>query len=278
MNVGLDIGASTTKGVILEDSIVVHQCSIQTKDAASSASETLEALLAKIGDRNAISLVAVSGGGSRRIGDTFLGFPVRKVDEIQAIGLGGLLLAKKRKGLVVSIGTGTAMVVAQEGGKKICHVGGTGVGGGTLLGLSKRMLGVDDFGALEDMASRGNANNVDLTVADIVGGPVGIVPAEATASNFGRLAGTATEDDIAAGVFNMVSQVIGVLAAMAAKAYRLEDDVILVGRPARSKMISGIISGTTELFGVRTCLPKDCEYCIAVGAAGHVSLVEKVSQ
>jgi len=272
---GLDIGASTTKGVILDDLIVVHRCSVQTEKAVSSASKALQDLLVKIGDKNAINLVAVSGGGSRKIGDTLLGLPVKKVDEIQAIGQGGLLLTNKRNGLVVSIGTGTAIVTAYEGGTVVSHVGGTGVGGGTLLGLSKRILGVDDFSVLEDMVLRGNPNNVDLTVADIVGGAVGIVPGEATASNFGRLNGVATEDDVAAGVFNMVCQVIGVLTGMAAKAYRLEDDVILVGRLVRSKVVSGIIDKTIKLLGVRARIPRDCEFCTAVGAAGYVLLANQ---
>jgi type II pantothenate kinase len=268
--VGLDIGASTTKGVILADSRVLHQYFIQTSEIVSSASNTLESLSAKIEDRGVIDLVAVSGGGSRKIGDRLLGLPVKRVDEIQAIGLGGLILAEKRKGLIVSVGTGTAMVAAYDEGKRVKHVGGTGVGGGTIMGLSKRTIGVDDFAVLEAMALRGDARKVDLTVADIVGGPIGIVPGEATASNFGRLTATATEDDMAAGIFNMVSQVIGVVGAMAAKAHNLEEDVVFVGRLVKSVVVSEIVCKTTELFGVEVVVPENCEFCTAVGAAGYV--------
>ncbi len=65
---------------------------------------------------------------------------------------------------------------------------------------------------------------------------------------------------------------------MAAKAYGLEDDVILVGRPVRSRVISEIVIKTTELFGVRACIPKDSEYCTAVGAAGQVTLAGQASR
>jgi len=272
--VGIDVGASATKGVLVEDLKIVNSYMVPTVDAVFSASKVMEYLTVRVGDytKDAIEAVAVSGGGSRKIGDTVFDLPVKKVDEIKANGLGGLLLAKKSEGLIVTIGTGTSMVAAYDWGKSVKHVGGTGVGGGTILGLSKKLLRIDNFPAIESKASRGNANKVDLTVGDIVGGPVGIVPAEATASNFGRLVGEATEDDIAAGIFNMVSQAIGVLAAMAAKAYGLEEDGVLVGRVVKSRIVSENIRGTMELFGVQAYVPNNCEYCTAFGAASSVVL------
>ena len=59
---------------------------------------------------------------------------------------------------VVSLGTGTAIVSVEKDG--IRHFSGTGVGGGTLLGLSKHMLGVSRLDTLEAMASRGVATPV----------------------------------------------------------------------------------------------------------------------
>jgi len=276
---GIDVGASATKGVLVEDLKIVNSYIVPTVDAVFSASEVMEYLTARAkGDsKDTIEAVAVSGGGSRKIGDRILDLPVKKVDEIKANGLGGLLLTEKSKGLIVNVGTGTSMVAAYDGGKNVEHVGGTGVGGGTILGLSKRLLRIDDFVVVEEKASRGDARMVDLTVGDIVGGPIGIVPAEATASNFGRLASEAAEDDVAAGIFNMVSQVIGLLAAMAAKAYNLEEDVILAGRVVRSRIVSENIRRTMELFGVEAYVPSNCEYCTAFGAACSVVLSEQSS-
>ena len=274
MIVAVDIGASTTKGVVLSGSRIVHRYLVQTTDALYSASETLEDLFTKVGSRNRIDQITVSGGGSHKIGGSLLGLPVKKVDEIQAIGLGGLILTNKRKSLVVSVGTGTAMVAAYDGGKQIVHVGGTGIGGGTILGLSKRMLGIDNYAVLESMASRGDPDKVDLTVADIVGGPIGIIPANATASNFGKLTNDASEEDVAAGIFSMVSQTVGVVTSMAAKAYDLMDDTILVGLLVKSKIVSKTIAKTTKLFGLKVHIPKDCEFSTAVGAASYISLFE----
>ena len=44
------------------------------------------------------------------------------------------------RAVVVSMGTGTAYVMADKG--RVSHLGGTGVGGGTLLGLSGLTLNI----------------------------------------------------------------------------------------------------------------------------------------
>ncbi|KYH41758.1 MAG: pantothenate kinase [Candidatus Bathyarchaeota archaeon B63] len=273
MIIGVDVGAYVTKGVIMKGRSIIKSISTPTEDPIESTSRTIKILLENTGAKDAVSIVAVTGGGSRRLGEKIGDISVVKVDELQAIGIGGLTLAEKLEGLIVNVGTGTAMVAAYNEGRRVTHVGGTGVGGGTLLGLSERMLGIRRFEELEAAAGKGRAERVDLTVRDIVGGPIGIVPAEATASNFGRLCAEATVEDVAAGLFNMVCQVIGVLGAMAAKAYRLEDGVIVTGGLPRSRLAAGIIEETMSLFGINPVIPKDCEYCTAVGAARSLRIL-----
>ena len=60
-------------------------------------------------------------------------YTYRKVDEFHAIGKGGLFLTGLTRAIIVSMGTGTAFIIADQNGEK--HIGGTGIGGGTLLGL-----------------------------------------------------------------------------------------------------------------------------------------------
>jgi len=269
--VGIDIGASTTKAAALEELHIEKLISVKTTEAITSASMALEKLLTLMGrSPRDVTTVAVSGGGARSVEETLLGIPVVKIDEIKAIGVGGLTLSRKSQALVVSMGTGTALVAAYEGGRRVVHIGGTGVGGGTLQGLSMRLLHTNDFEAVEKMAAMGDAKRVDLTVADIAGGPVGIVPGEATASNFGRLSTDANENDAAAAIFNMVSQVIGVIVAFAAKAYGLEKDVVLVGRLAGNTLVTKSIGDVADMFHIRLCVPENGEYCVAIGAATSI--------
>ena len=140
---GIDVGASTTKGVILEKMKIKHNFSLETSNGRSSAAQVMKTLLARNDDGSVVQRVAVSGCYSRLIDKVLLSIPVQKVDEITATGVGGLFLSCRRQALIVSVGTGTAIISARDCGKDVNHVGGTGVGGGTVMGLAKRMLGVN---------------------------------------------------------------------------------------------------------------------------------------
>jgi type II pantothenate kinase len=213
---------------------------------------------------HAISAIAATGGGARMLGNDLLGVPVRKVAEITAIGVGGSTLAGQRDALVVSMGTGTAIVSVQ--GDTIQHVGGTGVGGGTLLGLSKHLLNVSRLETLQQMAERGDLSRIDLTVGDIAGGPVGTLPADATASNFGKLSSDATPDDKARALVNMIAEVIVVLSVTAARASGLHD-IVLTGKLVRVKPFIERIKATRQLFERNFIIPPHAEFATAIGAA-----------
>jgi len=273
MIMGLDIGASFAKAILADKKLrIVEKYIIPVEEPKVTSTRIIGFFAERFGSslRDIIEAVAVSGGGSRFIGKEIFGLPVKRVDEIASIGLGGILLARKNKGLVVSAGTGTAVVAVYNCGEIVKHVGGTGIGGGTLLGLSRRMLGLSDFKTLEEIAQRGCSSKVDLTVGDIVGGPIGMLSADATASNLGKLTRESRDEDVAAGIFNIVSQTIGVVAAFAAKAYNLEDDVVVVGMLAKSWLVSRIVNETVKIFNVKAFIPENCEFAPALGAAAIV--------
>ena len=62
--------------------------------------------------------------------------------EFGSLAKGGLYLSGLKSAIVVSCGTGTAVVWARKN-KPVVHLGGTGVGGGTLQGLGKLILKTD---------------------------------------------------------------------------------------------------------------------------------------
>lgn len=269
---GVDIGGSTTKAVALEDSSLVGFTSVATTDPVAAASGVIGKLLAEYGFKlEDVECIAATGGGARRlrIKEVF-GIPIVKVDEIEAVGLGGLALTGKDRVLVVSIGTGTAVVAVEDRGAKIVHVGGTGVGGGTLLGLGRLILNKHTVEALENLAEKGDPSKVDLTVYDIAGGSVGVVPGEATASNFGRVSDEATEEDLAAAIFNLVGQVIGVLAVFASRIYGMEEHIVVVGKLASSRLIARAITEVASIFKAHVLFPEKGDYCAALGAAFKV--------
>jgi type II pantothenate kinase len=268
MIVGIDIGGSTTDAVLLHDGEIVV-VTIETGDPFAAAAGALGKLLNTADGALAdIRAIAVSGGGARCLGDHLFGVPVVKVPEINAIGVGGSTLAEKTAALVVSLGTGTAIVSVRD--SEIEHVGGTGIGGGTLLGLARHLLGVTRLDTLERMAEHGDLGHIDLTVGDIAGGPVGIVPANATASNFGKVRADPSPADKALGLVNMVAEVIFTLSLTAARA-RLHHDIVLTGKLTRVKLLRERIEAVRSRRGESFIIPPYADYATAIGAARTVS-------
>jgi type II pantothenate kinase len=263
MIVGIDIGGSTTDAVLLDDQVRV--VTVEANHPIAAAAGALGKLVNDLQHRlSDVSMIAATGGGARWLGDELLGVPVRTVPEITAIGVGGSTLAGCGDALVVSMGTGTAMVSVKGG--TIQHVGGTGVGGGTLLGLSRHLLNATQLETVEQLAAQGDLSRIDLTVGDIAGGPVGNLPADATASNFGKLSSDVRPEDKARALVNMIAEVIVVVSVLAARAHDLRD-IVLTGKLVRVAAFVQRIQATRLLFERRFVIPEHAEFATAIGAA-----------
>jgi type II pantothenate kinase len=265
MIIGIDIGGTTTDIVGLEGSKIINPLTVIANDPITSAAGALGKFLEEIGaSLNEVSIIAATGVGSNDVKPRLFGIPVIKVDEFTAIGTAGSFLSGADKGVVVSMGTGTAIVTVNEKGIK--HWGGSGVGGGTLLGLARKMLNITNLKTLVDMASRGNLNRVDLTVGDIAGRSINNLPASTTASNFGKLADEATDKDVALAILNLVGQTIGILGIAAAHANNLET-IILTGKLASIKPLKGILNRVADLHKSKFIIPENADFATVIGAA-----------
>jgi len=265
MTVGLDLGGSTTDIVGFRDGVMIEPLTVRADDPVTSAAGAL----GKFTSSNTLPLtgirtIAITGVGMDRIDDTLLGIPVRRIDEFRAIGMGGVYLSGYRDGIVVSMGTGTAIVDVEEA--TITHWGGTGLGGGTLLGLSKYLLRTTDVERIAAKASRGNLSRVDISVGDITSSELDGLPNNTTASNFGKAADDATDDDLAMGIINLVCQNIGVIAACAARATH-NDVIILTGKLATIPQVRDICDHLEGLYGKKYIIPDHAQFATAIGAA-----------
>jgi len=264
MIVGIDIGGSTTDAVILENG-GIHVVTIEANDPVAAAAGALGKLVADYGLRlENIERVAATGAGSRVLGKSLLGRPVVKINEFTAVGVGGTSLAGKEEALVVSLGTGTAIVSVKR--DKITHFSGTGVGGGTLLGLARHMLGVVTIERLEAMAKKGDLRRVDLTVRDIAGGPLGDLPPNTTAANFGKVGADATPEDKALAIMNMIVESIGVLSIASARACG-QENIVLTGKLTRVFRFMQTAKRLDFPFGRRFLIPEHADFATAIGVA-----------
>ena len=270
MIVGIDIGGTTTKIVSTDENEQVFYTTVKASDPVASAAGAIGKYLTVAGKKMSdITRLAVTGVGSTFIKDEVLGIKAEHVEEFQAIGLGGLHLAKTTRALVVSVGTGTAIVHAE--GREARHLGGSGVGGGTILGLGKALAGITDFDSLSQAASQGKVENVDLMVQDISSRAVGTLPQNATASNFGKMSDRPSVEDFAAGIVNMVFQTVGMLAIFAARAEN-DSTIVVVGNTMQIPMAREVLDALYPIYGVRFIVPELAQYATALGAALYLGV------
>ncbi len=265
MVIGIDIGGSTTDIVGFEGREVLCPCTVRASDPVSSAAGSLGRFLAETGKQlSDISTLAVTGVGAGALSDHLLGLKVNHVDEFKAIGRGGMFLTGVDSAVVASLGTGTAMVVADK--DEMYHWGGSGVGGGTLIGLSKALFGVSDIDIIARKAAKGDLSRVDLSVGDIAMREIPGLPPDTTAANFAKMADDATDDDKAAAVVNLVCETVGMIAAGVAGATG-KDTVILIGKLASFPAAADVFRQLASLNSLNYIVAPQAAYATAVGAA-----------
>lgn len=271
--VGIDIGGSTTKIVGFQPDRpggpLIEPLFVRATDALTSAygafgKFTVQNDLA-LGD---IDCVLMTGVGSSFIDKPLYSLPCKKVSEFQCVGLGGLYLSGLEEAIVVSMGTGTALIHAVRKGDHTFteYLGGTGVGGGTLLGLSRQMLGVDSVEHLEQLAEEGDLSRVDLRIGDISGDNSFEINETITASNFGKLSDIANKHDLALGITNMVAETIAMLSIFAARNFKVKN-VVLTGNLTSLPTVTRVFEGLEETFGVRFIIPAQAQFATVIGAA-----------
>jgi type II pantothenate kinase len=235
--------------------------------------EQVRAILAAGGvDLTTLPRLAVTGGRHRLLPQAIEQTALVGINELTAIGRGGQAVAGfvDQAGatplMVVSAGSGTAVVRAE--GDSYAHVSGTAVGGGTMLGLARLLLHTVDPLEIDQLAQEGDANGVDLSLADVVTGPIGTLPANATAVNFGRLARqafTPRRQDIATGIVTLVGQTIGLIAINAARAQRVER-IVVTGHMTDMTSIRNVLQSVASFYHAAIELPTEAGYATAMGA------------
>lgn len=155
-----------------------------------------------------------TGGGAYKYESQFraeLGADIVRVDEMKSIQAGLLCIISNVKDaifkyegsykffqggteellplLIVNIGSGISMV-KMSANFDYERVFGSMVGGGTLMGLSNMLLGIDNFESLLELSKKGDNSKVDMMVKDLYGDSANKYGLEANAisCSFGKVA------------------------------------------------------------------------------------------
>jgi type II pantothenate kinase len=216
--------------------------------------------------------VGLTGGGAETLGRLLDGAATR-VNEFAAWGAGMAEVIglpsnpAAERTLVASVGTGTSILLAD--GLSVSRVGGTALGGGTVVGLGTQLLGTSDFTEIAALAARGSRREVDLLVSDIYRAGEFPLAADLTASSFAKLARRSDAprpEDLAAALMGLVGEnvalICGGLAAAAQVPRILYAGSTLRGNPA----LCGVLALVTSALGRTPVFPEHGEFAGAVGA------------
>ena len=269
LSLGIDIGSSSTKAAALDEhGTLLGTLQVHADDPRTSAYGVLGRFLnqqgASFGD---VEKIVLTGLGSTYFHENIFGIPTIHALELDAIGRGGLYLSGLDEALVVSLGTGSAFIRASKT-NGFRHLGGSGVGGGTLVGMAERFLGVTDIFSLSKMALRGNKAMADLRIADVQEEDVPGLAADLTAANFGRIKSGASDADLAAAPFNMIYENVGVMASLALSQDTTRN-VVLTGSLASlapAAKTFDIFNQMHDVFGIDYIIPPHPSFATAVGA------------
>ncbi len=270
--IGIDVGGSTTKIVGFDcrggDRRLIEPQFVKANDPVTST----YGAFGKFTDENRINIsdiskVMITGVGSSYVKRDLYGLECQRVEEFTGIGIGGLYLSGLDEALVVSLGTGTAMVHAKKGGE-MKYLGGTGVGGGTLMGLSKLLLKADTMAHIEEYVESGDLKNVDLTIKDLTAkNAKSALKEDMTAANFGNVSDIATKSDIAAGIMNLVFETVGMVSVFAARSCGVKD-IVLTGNLTRLKRCREKFTEFNSMgYGVNFIIPERAQFSTVIGTA-----------
>lgn len=256
--IGIDAGSTLAKvAVAVDGALTLSRHPVADRDA-------LLALAAAHPD----APLAVTGAGAAPLADAMPGRAPALVSEFDALAAGArALLARAALAvadpfLVVSVGTGTSVVLVD--GNTATRVGGTAMGGGTLLGLGALLCGTDDYATLANLAAEGDRQMVDLLVRDVYPQGVDELMGGLTAANFGRLRSREPQD-VAHGLCGLLGENLGLMCGALAQLHRATEvlycGATLIDNPA----LTGILVGTTTFAGAPAQVLPDGAYCAALG-------------
>ena len=273
---GIDIGGSTTKIVGLRtDGSVLSMLRVRAEDQVTSLYGALGNYLTSNGlTLKDVRRVVLTGVGASYVEGDIYGLPTCKVDEFSASGTGALALSDQDSAVVVTMGTGTAFMWAEKSGS-VRHLCGSGIGGGTLGGLCRKLVGMERFGQIKKLAAQGDLGQVDLTIADITCNPAPTLDPTLTAANFGNLAEDASPADLAAGAVNLVLQAIGTMTVLACQCCDTRT-VVLTGSMTTLDQVKPNFENFEKLYGIHYIVPENATFATAIGA-GLCSLKKKAA-
>jgi len=265
VRLGVDIGATLAKLAIARGE--------ERVDYRLVPAHGIERLALEV-ERLAADRIGVTGGGAVLLARS-LSLDTTAVNEFDAWAAGShVLLARQglatgERHLLVSLGTGTSAMLVD--GAQVTRVGGTALGGGTIMGLGAALTGMADFEGLVALAREGDRRRVDLLVSDIYRAGDLPLPGELTAASFAKLADPSRHappaaPDLAHALLGLVGENVGLICGALALAVGVKR-IVFGGTTLRTNpTLAEILRGLCTTLGREAVFLRDGEFAGALGA------------
>lgn len=270
MKIGIDAGGTLIK-IALEQHAEIEYVKFPTAEWKTCA--------AWLAERYPDGDVCVAGGKSALLASTLTPMmrrPIRQMVEFDATCSGVKFLLNGRipadsPFLLTNVGTGTSIhCIAPEGHTRI---GGTGVGGGTIIGLSWLLAGMNRYSDIVEAAKRGVRDTIDLKVHHIYEGSEPPIPGDLTASNFGYIgqqhpqpSAPIAKEDMLASVIGLVGETVSSISVHAAGRCGASSIVYIGSSFIDNDLLVRVIEDYTKLRGSEAVFLPGGEYSGALGA------------
>lgn len=223
--------------------------------------------------------IGVTGGRTEQLRDVLKTMKsIQYIVEFEATLKGVRYLLEKEghqidKSIITNIGTGTS--IHYMDGESHSRVSGTGIGGGTLVGLAGLLTGITSFEEITTLAAKGDRSAIDLLVKDIFQGMESPIDGSLTASNFGKVGITRLVEhpieNILATVQGLVGEVITTLSIQLAEERDAKYIVYIGSTLTDNENLQKVISHYTILKKHTPIFLKDCGFSGAVGALLNIT-------
>ncbi|RYM06363.1 type II pantothenate kinase [Sporolactobacillus sp. THM7-7] len=263
-SIGIDAGGTLIK-VVLKDESGLRFRSIPLSEA--------DACVSWLESDYPDAEIQLTGGKAALFEKALSGRSVHSIPEFAASCTGVRFLLKEQFGrepasfILTNVGTGTSIHFVS--GEENRRIGGSGVGGGTIIGLSGLLTGTYDFSRMMKLSAGGRRQHVDLTVAHIYEGQTPPIPGNLTASNFGLVSPGGQEvsnADKLAAVIGLVAETVTTISVLAAEKEGADTVVYIGSSFAGNPLMKEVVESYSRFRGTVPVIPEKGPYSGAVGA------------